>query len=140
MQVIYARNHSPGSLLIRAAQWFSLWSHSGIVTPQKTVINARAFHGVVEEPLDEFLARYTAFQIVEVDVPFESRGIEWARSKLGCGYDYKAIANFILGAVGQGRERFHCVELVETACYAAGRERFRVWPWKVTVRQSWMVR
>ena len=140
MQVIYARSHALGSVLLRAAQWFAPWSHGGVLTPDGTVINARIFKGVVEEPLEDFLARYTAWRIVDIDVPFAERGIAWARSKVGCGYDYRAIVNFVLGKVGQKKDRFQCIELLESTCSAAGRDRFRVLPWEVTVRQSWMTR
>lgn len=139
MKIIYARSHAIGGALIRLAQWGGRWSHCGILTPYGTVINARAFHGVVEESIRDFCARYTETDVVEVQAPNDEAGLEYARKAIGCGYDYKAIGNFILGCIGQSKTRFHCVELVESCLLAAGLRRFRVPPSKLTPHQSWMV-
>jgi hypothetical protein len=140
LRVIYVRSNSIGGWLIRLGSWWDQWSHCGIVTPENTVINARAFHGVVEEPMDEFLARYKAHAIVEIAAPEPSRGIEWARKQLGCGYDYGAILGFIFREPFDDEVRWQCVELTECALIFAGRNRFRRPSERITVAQSYMVK
>lgn len=141
MQIIYARSHTVGGWLIRAAQAFAPWSHAGIVTPDETVINARAGHGVVEEPLADFLRRYSATHRVEVACPDENEALWWARQRIGDGYDWLAVLRFIVGrTVHQDRRRWHCVELVESALIAGGRPRWRIEPARITPWQSYIAR
>lgn len=138
--VVYSRSRSIGGLLIRAASWWEQWTHCGIVTEDYSVIEARAFHGVVETPWDEFRDRYTTLERVRVNCPAPQSGIAWARSRLGSGYDYGALAEIVLRNPMQDGDRYQCAELVESALIAASRFRFRKQPHQVTVAQSYMVR
>lgn len=140
LQVIYVRSLSVGGVLIRASSWWDQWSHCGLLTNEGTVINARAFHGVVEEPLDAFLNRYTAFEVVAVNAPMPEWGIEYARDQLGASYDYGSIADFVLRTELAHKSKFQCVELVESTLAVAGNHRFRRPLHRVTVAQSYMVR
>lgn len=140
LNVVYCRSHTLGGLLIRAASWWEQWSHCGIVTPKATIIEARAFKGVVESDLDEFVQRYSELEVVKVACPDPAAAIEFARMQIGSGYDYGAIAEFVLRAGLNKRKRWHCVELVETALVAGGRDRFRREPHRVSVAQSYMVK
>lgn len=141
INVIYGRNYSVGSVLIRAGQWFGPWSHCAVVLPGwDRVIEARAFDGVISTPLSDFLERYTAWEMVEVSVPDAEAGLEWGLTKLGAGYDYGAVARFIsssLPGADEKPERFHCVELVETIVFKAGLKRFRVPLYTINVSTSY---
>ena len=66
--------------------------------------------------------------------------IAWAREQIGCGYDYGAIAGFVLREPLERPRRWQCVELVETALRMAGRPRFRRPEHRITVAQSYMAR
>lgn len=140
LPLIYARNHTPVSLLIRAAQWWAPWSHVGVLDEERgQVIEARMLHGVIATPAAEFLARYTATERVDVQCPNPAAGLQWARCQVGAGYDYGAVARFVSKALGRDHAlRHHCVELAEAALIAAGRQRYRIPPHRVTVRQSYM--
>lgn len=142
LPLLYARNHTPGSALIRAAQWWAPWSHMGVLDDERGhVIEARMLHGVIATPVAEFLARYTATERVDVACPDPAAGLQWVRGEIGAGYDYGAVARFVWSALGRDqRERHHCVELAEMALIAAGRQRFRIPPHRVTVRQSYITR
>lgn len=142
--MIYSRGRSIGSFLIRAASWFEQWSHCGIITPEGTVVEAQAFKGVVETPLREFIDRSTEYEIVTVDCPNPSEAIAWARSKIGSGYDYGAIVGFVLREPLDKPNRYHCVDLLESAIIMGGRSgdkrRFRVRTDKITPTQSFRTR
>lgn len=140
LQLIYSRSRTVGGWLIRASSWWDQWSHCGLLTDDGTVIEARAFAGVVETPADEFMDRYSAHTRVRVDVPEPAAAIAWAREQIGCGYDYGAIAGFVLREPLDKPRRWQCVELVETALRMAGRPRFRRPEHRITVAQSYMVR
>ena len=60
VRAIYCRSLSVGGALIRAASWWEQWSHCGLLTPDGTVINARAFHGVLRADLVDDLAEVQA--------------------------------------------------------------------------------
>lgn len=140
VRVVYARSRDPGSLLVRAASWWAPWSHVGLVTPEGTVIEARALHGVVETPLADFERRVSAHRIVEVACPDPDAALEFARSQIGSGYDWGAVVAFISRRLGRGTEtRWQCAELVEMALKVGGARRWRVPVDRVTPRQSWMV-
>ena len=139
---IYARNHTPVSVVIRAAQWWAPWSHVGVLDEERgQVIEARMLHGVIATPVADFLARYTAAERVDVPCPDPAAGLHWARSKIGAGYDYGAVARFVSSALGrEARRAYHCVELAEAALIAAGRPRYRIEPHRLTVQQSYITR
>jgi uncharacterized protein YycO len=138
--LVYVRSLSVGGLLLRAAQWWAQWTHVGVVTPDGTVINARAFHGVVEEDQATFLRRYSKAEFVAVPVPDPPSGIEWARSRVGNGYDYGALVRLVTSKLGvdQSARRDECVEVAEGALAHAGRARFRVPASRLTVQQSYV--
>lgn len=138
VQIIYSRSHTIGGLLIRAASWWAQWCHCGIITPEGTVIEALAFKGVVETPIDAFLNRVSAYEIVSLQVPDAAAAIASARSRVGRGYDYGAIAQFILRENLESKTRFHCVEHVELALQDGGATRFRIAAVKLTPQQSYI--
>lgn len=79
MEAIFCRRHRLGSVLLRTFLWSS-WSHCGIVTPDQTVIEARAWHGVTERPLAAFLAAATRSSKKQIALPDDAAAIAWARA------------------------------------------------------------
>lgn len=138
MQAIFCRRRNLGSLLLRFATWSS-WSHVGIVTPDQTVIEAAAFHGVVERPLDEFIAGVSRYSVRIIDVPDEAAAIEWARSQVGKGYDWAGVIGLGLRREWDQPQAWFCSELLEAAAAAGGRRRFVHQARRVTPQHSWMV-
>lgn len=139
LTLLYARSWTVGGVLIRLGQWFGHYSHVGILTPEGTVIDARAFAGVTETPYDEWARRYSHVTPVEVECPEPGQAVLRARGFVGNGYDYRAIMNFVLRKVGQDKNRWHCVELVEYALGWGGRPRFRTPVHRITPQQSYSV-
>lgn len=141
MKLIYSRSRTLFGFAIRAASWWAQWSHCGIVTPQGTVIHADALRGVVEEPLADFLKRYSHHEVVEVHAPRDGGGVDWARSKLGAGYDWGGIVRYISRKLSdQCNKCWSCAEFVEQALYYAGCSRWRCTPADVTPHQSFIAR
>lgn len=138
MQLLFTRSRSLPTVLIRWVTW-SQWSHVGIITPQDTVIEARAFHGVVETPLAEAVQRASHSAVIGVTLPDEAAALAWAGAQLGKRYDWT-------GAIGIGLRRewdqpnaWWCSELAEGALAAGGRRAFRRGVARVTPEHSWMV-
>lgn len=141
MRLVYGRRSGIGAFLIRAASWWDQWNHVGIVTPDDTVIHATFNKGVIEEPFANFAARYQPHEVVEVGVTHPEAGIRFAREQIGCKYDWWGILEFVVRDPLQRRDRWHCVELAETAIFHAGLMRWRNRPLhRITVQQSYMVR
>jgi len=138
MQAIFCRRRNVGSLLLRTFTWSS-WSHCGIVTPDLTVIEAAAFHGVVERPWSEFIAGVSRYSVRSIDVPDEAAAIEWARSQVGKRYDWSGVIGLGLRREWDQPQAWFCSELLEAAAAAGGRRRFVHQARRVTPQHSWMV-
>lgn len=137
--VIYSRDHSLGSVLVRAGSWWAQWGHCGLVTPQGTVIEARAMNGVGEASLHNVQARSSKFTIVEVDCPDPAAAIAFARQQLGKPYDWGGIFGMVAREPWARDDRWFCSELVEAALAAGGRRRFRLDVTRVTPSMSFHV-
>lgn len=126
MELIFARQLTVSSALLRLAQWFSLWSHVGIADGP-LVIEALALHGgVVATPRAEFMARVSEWQSVEVPVPDEHEALWFARQQVGKPYDWLGV----LGIAFRERawaepDSWYCTELAEAALAAGGLKRWR---------------
>lgn len=138
MQAIYCRRRNVGSWLLRVFTWSS-WSHCGVLTRDGTVIEAAAFHGVIERPLSEFLADKSAYSGKDIALPDDVAAIAFARSQLGKPYDWAGVIGIGLHRDWEDDSAWFCDELVEAACVAGGRRRFVHDAWRVTPQQSWMV-
>lgn len=139
LRVVYTRSHTIGGILIRWRDPYGAWSHCAVITPDNTVVESRAFHGVVETPLDEFLSRYPRYQIVDIECPNPDLGVAWARSQLGKGYDYLSIFGMALRRSWQSTDKWHCAELLEMASIKSGKERFRDSPSHISPNLSYWV-
>lgn len=138
MKVVFTRGRSLFTVTVRTVSW-SAWSHVSLVTNEDTIIEAAAFHGVVERPLSELIAESSKFEFVDIPCPNDQAGIAWARTQLGKPYDY-------FGALGIGFHRewnadthWWCSELVEAAILEAGRQRFRSAMKRLTPQHVYMV-
>jgi len=121
--LIFARGGSIGGWLIRLLTW-SRWSHVALVDGN-TVIEARAFAGVVETPLAEFKQRYGDTEMVRLNHPDPLGMVHAVRGQLGKPYDYWAIAGFLFHRDWQRSHAWFCSELVAWASEDAGRPLFR---------------
>lgn len=136
---VYSRGFSIGSLLIRHADRFGSWSHCGLLTPEGTVIEARAFHGVVETPFAEFANRASHYWLRDIECPNPEAAIAWYRSQIGKGYDYLAIFGLLFRNSWQSDNRWHCAEGLEMALVYGNRRRFRWDAWRISPNMSWVV-
>ena len=97
---------------------------------------ARAFHGVVETPMAEFLARYSTTEIREVEVPDPLAAIAWYRTQVGKGYDYLAVFGAFCRRDWQEDSKWQCAEGLEMSFVHAGRPRFRNSPSRISPNVS----
>lgn len=139
LTVIYSRFRTLGSPLIRHADRFGRWSHCGILTPDFSVIEARAFHGVVETPVSVFNRRASHQELRQVECPNPDAAIDFAREQIGKGYDYGAVLGLLLRESWEDDSRWHCAELVEAALVAGGRRRFLSEAWRISPNMSFIV-
>lgn len=139
VQAIYSRAHSLGSLAIRSASWFEQWSHVGLLTGFGTLVEATAWHGVVETDLDAFKAKASRYEIVDIACPHPESAIHFARAQVGKGYDWGSIWGFISRDFEWEDDRaWVCTELLEASLVAGGRRRFRAEAHRITPRQSYI--
>lgn len=135
VRVVFSRNHTPGSILLRAALW-SPWSHCAIVDGD-TVIEAAAFHGVRERPLLDFMADATKADVLEL--PGGAAAIiAAARSQIGKPYDWAGVLGFGFRRRWQDDDAWFCSELVAWAFAEAGTPLFREHAWRITPRDIYI--
>lgn len=142
LQAIYALSSGVPGFLIRNADTYAKWSHVGILTPQNTIIESRAFKGVTETPVENFLARYPQAgktQRVDIECPDPEAALAWARLQLGKGYDYLAVFSLAIRESWQKDDCWHCAELLEAALVKGGAKRFKDTPWHISPNISYMV-
>lgn len=114
LTVIYGRNHTIGSSLLRLKMW-CVFSHVGIIDGDY-VIESIAKHGVIRTTIEEFKSRYTAWAIGEYLIDCDpAEAIERARSRIGCKYDWLAILGIGLRTGWDSTNRFVCSELIAWA-------------------------
>jgi uncharacterized protein YycO len=138
MYTIFCRRHNAGSFLLRTALWSS-WSHCGIVTPHMTVIEAAAFHGVVERPYAQFIAGVSRYSVKTIALPDDARAIAFARAQVGKPYDWAGVIGLGLRREWDEPDAWFCSELIEASAVAGRRPRFVHQAKRVTPRDSWMV-
>lgn len=138
MQVIYCRRPNIGSLLLRTGMWSS-WSHCGIVTPGMTVIEAAAFHGVIERTYADFIVSASKYSVKVIPLESDALAVQWARSQIGKPYDWSGAIGLAFHREWDDPAAWFCSELIEGACMAGGRNRFVFNARRVTPQHSWMV-
>lgn len=136
-RVIFTRNHTPGSILLRTFLW-SPWSHCAIVDGEE-VIEAAAFGGVRARPLADMLADATKMAILTL--PGDPQAvIAAARSQIGKPYDWQGVAGIGFRRRWQDDDAWFCSELVAWAFEAGGHPLFRTQPWRITPRDLYLPR
>jgi uncharacterized protein YycO len=138
MKTIFCRRHTVGSIVLRAALWSS-WSHCGIVLPDDTVVEARAFEGVVHRPVADLIAESSKFEYRDIAVPHDAAAYEFALAQVGKRYDRWGVVGLGVRREWEEPDAWFCSELVEAAAVAGGRRRFLHQARRVTPQHSWMV-
>lgn len=140
MRLIFTRQHSIGSLLIRFFTW-SRWSHVAILEDDSMVIDSTFLHGGVRRrPLAELLAQASRHQMLDLNVPNEAAALDFARAQIGRPYDWTAVLGILFRAPGWALpDRWFCSELAEAVVLAGGLKRFREDAARITPEHVWMV-
>lgn len=137
---LYVRSHHLVSIALRNADRWGTVSHVGTMTPDGTVIEALWGLGVVETPMDEFMARYTHVEPITHECPNPAAGIAFGRAQVGKPYDRWSIFGNLFRTSWHDPEAWQCAELREAILGAAGRWRFRGDTWRISPNLSLMVR
>lgn len=133
IKILFGCGQLPGALAIRGYTW-SDWSHTALLfdepsfldTPE--IIEAVAFKGVIRSELTEFINRYKYVAYVSIDVTETEykHALDSARSQLGKGYDYFAIAGILFRRDWHRPNRWICSELCPWVLEEIGRPIIRV--------------
>lgn len=138
MILVFTRSRSIGSLVIRVATW-SEWSHVGLLTSARSVIDATLRHGVAERPLAALIDEANEHRMVALEVPADPV-VAAARTQLGKGYDTSAVTGLALRRNWQDDDSWFCSELIAWAAQAAGAPLFRPESlYRVTPQHLWML-
>lgn len=111
LQLVLTRSKTVTSFGIRVFTG-SLWSHVGILTPEGTVLESQAPHGVREVPLATVLSRASEHLVLDYADIDAGPVIAAARSQLGKSYDYLAIVAFYFRARWDDDSSWFCSEYV----------------------------
>ena len=130
LSVIYTRQATLSSLLIRAGSWWGPWSHCGVVDDRSlnpVVIESLAKQGgVVVSPILDVLSRSSEWEIVRFECPNPEAGLDFAYSTVGCKYDWSGVFGIpFRGRDWENSNRWYCSENVETTLAFAGLDRWR---------------
>ena len=135
MRIVQYKGRSPIS---KAIQWQtrSVYSHSALMLPDDSIIEAWHVGGVRHEPHP--LTGHepgTRIEVYVVDTtPTQDYQIErFVKSQVGKGYDFRAIARFLTREKGDNPERWFCSELVFAGFQHVGINLLeRIEAWKVS--------
>tara|TARA_R110001606_G_scaffold385158_1_gene548504 strand:+ start:4870 stop:5298 length:429 start_codon:yes stop_codon:yes gene_type:complete len=114
MKVIFARNNSIASILIRLITW-SRWHHCGVLTADsKYIIEATALKGVIKTPINEFMARYKKTDTVEI-VCDDKEARVFLYNQVGKCYDFKSVVAIFFRIKKKPDNHWYCFELIAAA-------------------------
>jgi hypothetical protein len=133
--VIFSRRHHIGSVLLRTYMW-SAWSHCGIVDGDE-VIEA-VFPRVRSQPLADFIAHASAYEIVHIPAHDPRAVIAAARSRIGKFYDVLGVLAMLLRIRLQRACADFCSELVAWSFKEGGTPLFRVDAWRIMPRDLYI--
>lgn len=116
------------AIYVNSQDWFATlvttvekgqWSHVGIIDGDR-VIEATFADGVRSRTLASLMRDRPLHCIVEIDVPNEQRGIEFARAQIGKPYDYAGVLGLGFNRNWEESSRWYCDELWMSTMAAAG--------------------
>lgn len=114
MKVIFARNNSIASILIRLVTW-SRWHHCGALTDDgQHIIEATLFNGVVKTPIRDFLKRYKKTSLVEINCN-DKFAQEFLNKQVGKCYDIKSVLAILFRVKQKPDNHWYCFELIAAA-------------------------
>lgn len=110
--------HGYNSLLSWLVMYYtsSAWSHTGLFTENGNIIDSTTA-GVMEHPLSDYFDGKSYICIVALKEGIATKeqlqeGIKWARSTVGCSYNWHGIIRLflriIMGAHADYRPRYSC--------------------------------
>lgn len=138
IRLLFSTTANPASALIRAVTW-SRWSHVALVDGD-TVIEARAFKGVVRSPLIEAIGRANHYCLVDLPCRDPAVVLAAAAGQLCKPYDYLAVLGLGLRRDWQEEDAWFCSELIAWAFDRAGQPLFRADSLRrVTPENLWML-
>ena len=135
--LIFTRNHSPTSLLVRAFCW-SAWSHVGIVVGDD-VLQVTPAGGVHLAPLRAVKAGASRWEMARLAFASPEKVTAIACSQIGKRYDWRGVFGLWMRRKLQREDRWFCSELIAWAADVAGEPVFRARPWRITPRDLYMV-
>lgn len=143
VRVLFTRRHHPGSVAICAFTW-SAWSHVDLIDDTGSapvLIGAIAFQGVVQESLEQRLAKASRAALVEFPVSDAASVIAAARGQLGKPYDWAGIAGLVTrNRDWQAEDSWFCSELVAWAFTQGGSPLFREYlVGRINPQHLWML-
>ena len=139
MKAIFARQRGLASWLIRLACW-SRWSHIAVVEDDQTLIHSTFLGGGVRRvSLFDFLAEYSATELMEVSVPDEAAALAFVRAQIGRPYDWTALVGISLRRDWAEPDKWFCSELFEACLLAGGLVRWRESVSRITPQHQYML-
>jgi len=139
VSVIFRRNHTLGSILLRVAMW-SKWAHCGVIHGNE-VIEASAVGGVVRTPYDAFIKNSSCHEIVGfyLQDAVADAVVQNMLSQLGKPYDWTGILGIAFRQRNwHDKDKWSCAELVAWAFEKAGRPLVRAGSWRVNPQQIYL--
>jgi hypothetical protein len=118
-----ARRHNLGSFVTRAVDPGARWGHTAFFDRERGVmIEALLFKGVVETPIEKWLATYPSYEFIAVNTPEPDAGALWQREQVGKGYDYLGATSVPWRTSWQDTDRWYCSEKDAYSLIVAGRQ------------------
>jgi len=97
----------------------SQYSHAALYTPEGHVLEAWQGEGVRVTVLTDW-SNVDAFGVAGMTEAHWYKACEWARTKVGHGYDYWAVCRFVSRRLMPANDNWFCSELVFSALLHAG--------------------
>ncbi|UCV02308.1 YiiX/YebB-like N1pC/P60 family cysteine hydrolase [Dechloromonas denitrificans] len=137
MRVLFCTSKLPGAALIRAVTW-SAWSHVALIDGDEAI--EATWPAVRVAPLDELIAKHSAYAIVDLPCKDSAEVIAAARSQVGKPYDLTALFGLVLHRDWQESDSWFCSELVAWAFSQGKSPLFRADAMhRITPQHLWML-
>lgn len=114
MKVLYAKSDTPISLAIRVNTWSSC-SHVALLEPDGMHVLEARFPRVRRVTVDTFLKDNGHVWCRDIPCRNEAMAIAWAKTQVGHGYDWSALAGFVVHRDWAHTGKWWCSEFVAMA-------------------------